>query len=365
MLLTVIVFFIILSILVFVHELGHFTVARLLGVKVEEFGFGLPPRIAGWQVRGTVYSLNWLPIGGFVKLAGEDEDEDTAGSRIRQFKPREYFFARSKKERSLILIAGVSMNFLVAVILTAVLLLTGVREPAGRVHIERVLPGTPAEAAGLTSGDIIRGIKAGGGADGLVNFETTASLISTVKERAGQTVELSVERSGSLLSVSLTPRVNPPPDEGAMGVAISDTEERRYTLAEAPLAAVRINIERAAQMLTSLGTTLYRLVTLKPLEADVAGPIGIAQVTGEAVRFGWKAVIEFMGILSLNLAVLNILPVPALDGGRLAFIFAEKILGRKVKPAFEKQTHQIGMLILLLLILLVSINDIMRITRGG
>ena len=118
-------------------------------------------------------------------------------------------------------------------------------------------------------------------------------------------------------------------------------------------------------MLTSLGTLLWRLVTFQPLQADVAGPVGIAQVTGEAVKYGWRAVLEFMSILSLNLAVLNVLPFPALDGGRLAFVFLEKILGKKFKPAFERSTHQIGMLILLGLIILVTIHDILRIAKGS
>jgi regulator of sigma E protease len=118
-------------------------------------------------------------------------------------------------------------------------------------------------------------------------------------------------------------------------------------------------------MLAGIGSLIGKIAMLKPVGGDVAGPIGIAQVTGAAVKFGWKAVLEFMSILSLNLAVLNILPIPALDGGRLAFVFLEKIIGKKVKPAFEQKTHSIGMIILFLLIILISINDVMRLARGG
>jgi regulator of sigma E protease len=136
-------------------------------------------------------------------------------------------------------------------------------------------------------------------------------------------------------------------------------------VSQAPVVATKINLERGWQMLAGIGVLIGRLVRLKPVGGDIAGPIGIAQVTGEAVKFGWKAVLEFMSILSLNLAVLNILPIPALDGGRLAFVFLEKILGKKVKPAFEQSTHQIGMIILFILIILISINDVLRLARGG
>ena len=134
---------------------------------------------------------------------------------------------------------------------------------------------------------------------------------------------------------------------------------------QAPVKAVKINVWRAGEMLKGIGTLLWKIVTLQKVQEEVAGPIGIAAVTGEAVKFGFKAVLEFMSILSLNLAVINILPIPALDGGRLAFLFAEKLLGRKLRPAFEQKTHQVGMIILIFLILLISINDILRRARGS
>lgn len=354
MLLTAITFFIILSLLIFVHELGHYLVARFIGVGVEEFGFGLPPRIWGKKVKGTIYSINWLPIGGFVKLAGEDEDPTS----LKASRGKEYFFNRSKKERGAILIAGVFMNFLLAVGITAYLLNQGILEPAGRVHVEQVVAGSPAETAGLAIKDYVLRVDQ--------KPMTKASvLIDYTKAHAGEKITLGVLRGDKEISISLVPRKNPPQGQGPMGVAISDLEPKIYPWSQAPFMAVKINLDRAWQMLSSLGVLVWRLVTLQPLQADVAGPIGIAQVTGTAVRFGVKAVLEFISILSLNLAVLNILPFPALDGGRLAFVFLEKILGRKVRPAFERSTHQIGMIILFALILLVSIHDILRFARGG
>lgn len=361
MILTAITFLVILTILVLIHELGHFMMARWIGVRVEEFGLGLPPRIWGKKFGNTIYSLNWLPIGGFVRLAGED-DEGAQKTPAKGAKIREYFWARSKKERSVILAAGVIMNFILAVGITAALLVSGVKEPSGKVRVERIVAGSPAETAGLQIGDELRSI-------GEISHEeriitVPSDLITFVNERKGKKVQILVGRGADVMVISAVPRTEVPPGQGALGVAISDLETRKYTLAEAPGKALVINVMRAKEMLVSLGSTLWRLVTLRAPEADVAGPIGIAQVTGQAVKFGWQAVLEFASILSLNLAVLNILPIPALDGGRLAFVFLEKILGRRAHPAFEKSTHQIGMIILLGLVLLVSINDILRLVRG-
>ena len=361
MILTAVTFLVILTILVLIHELGHFLVARWVGVHVEEFGLGLPPRIWGKQIGRTIYSLNWLPIGGFVRLAGEDAEAESQ-EKAKGDRAKEYFWARSKKERSAILIAGVFMNFALAVAITAGLLVSGVKEPSGNVRIERIVSGSPAEKAGFMVNDVVRGVAVG--REARTGVRAPGDLIGFVGANKGREIVIFVERDGQEMSFTAVPRTEVPPGEGPLGVAVSDLELKKYPLTEAPGKALTINISRARDMLVSLGTTVWRLVTLRPPQADVAGPIGIAQVTGQAVKFGWQAVLEFASILSLNLAVLNVLPIPALDGGRLAFVFLEKLLGKKVRPAFEKSTHQVGMIILLALVLLVSINDILRLVRG-
>lgn len=369
MLVTAVVFFIILSILVFVHELGHFLMARFLGVGVLEFGFGLPPRIWGKKVKGTTYSINWLPIGGFVRLAGEDEEPSYAKAsegKGNKHNLKNYFWARSKKERSAILLAGVTMNFLLAVGVTTYLLTAGVMEPKGRVHIEEVLTGSPAEQIGLKAKDLISAVSLQtlSGQTEKKTIGKPADLIDFTKTHAGEPIILYVKRGDLDLSFMVVPRQVYPKGQGPIGVAISNLELTRYSLISAPFAAFRITLSRAFLMLTSLADLIWRLISLRPLTTDVAGPIGIAQVTGQAVKYGLTAVLEFVSILSLNLAVLNIIPFPALDGGRLAFVFLEKILGHKFHPAFERSTHQIGMIILIVLILLISINDILRLARG-
>ena len=308
----------------------------------------------------TKYSLNWLPIGGFVKLAGEDEDQK---SGFTQKNAKHLFWARSKKERAAILLAGVTMNFVLAVGITTYLLTQGIFQPAGRVHIEKIASGGPAEKAGLLSGDILVSISSFGKSPKVLTLPK--ELIDFTNEEKGNTVVVTILRDTQQQTISLVPREVPPTGEGPMGVSISDLEEKKYSWVEAPGKAFVMNIQRARDMLVGIGDMLWRVLRLQSPGADVAGPIGIAQVTGQAVRFGMKAVLEFMSILSLNLAVLNILPIPALDGGRLLFVFLEKVFGRRIKPAFEQSTHQIGMIILLILIALVSVNDILRLARGG
>lgn len=372
MLVTAISFFFLLSILVFVHELGHFLVAKWSGVFVEEFGFGLPPRIFGKRFGETVLSLNWLPIGGFVKLFGEDEATDTEYLEVQKklgvkfpanFLRERSFQAKSKKARALILSAGVIMNLFLAIGITSVLLTLGVKEPTGVVMVEKVVVSSPAEKAGLKEGDVIASIDSSNTSP--KGLKTPKELIEFINEHKGQEVTMTIVRDEKELFLTAVPRKEVPTGEGPLGVAITDLALHKYSWKEAPLKAVIINATRAKEMFVSLGQTVWKLVTFQKLTADVAGPIGIAQVTGQAVKFGWQAVLELASILSLNLAIINILPIPALDGGRLLFVFLEKILGKRVKPAFERSTHQVGMIVLLALILLVSVNDIMRIMRGG
>ena len=366
MLQTAIIFFIILSILIFVHEFGHYIVARLFGVHVEEFGFGLPPRLWGKKIKGTIYSLNWLPIGGFVRLAGEDADEtDIKSVKADNSKKKidTYFWAKSKTARSLILLAGVFMNTLLAVGITTVLLTRGVIEPTGVVRVEQVTPGSPAEDVGVLVNDRISSVTSTDekGETKVVIVTVPSDVITFMNEKKGKTVSITLMRAGQEIILTTTPRANPPEGQGPLGVTITDLEKHVYSWREAPVKAVKINAQRVWQMLTGLGSVIGRLVTGgKIAEGEVAGPIGIAQVTGEAVKYGFDAVLEFMSILSLNLALLNVLPFPALDGGRLAFVVLEK-MGRKARPQLERTIHQIGMLFLLGLMALISLQDILRI----
>jgi len=359
MLLTIIVFILILSVLVFVHEFGHFTVARLFGVHVEEFGFGLPPRVFGKKIHGTIYSLNLLPIGGFVKLAGEDaEDIDREKHRVKTKQARShYFWAKSKKERIYILLAGVAMNFILAIGITGFLLSRGIIEQTPRVRIEKVVSQSPAEAAGLLVGDVIKSV-------GDVRPTKPEMVVESVNSHKGESMVLTIERNSTAMSFSIIPRVNPPAGQGALGVQLNNYERHVYSWREIPWKSVEITFKRTYQMLYSMGDMLVRLVTGKTVKSEeVSGPVGIAKVVGDSMKYGWEAVLEIVSILSLNLAILNVLPFPALDGGRILFVVIEK-LGKKARPAVERMIHQIGMMLLLGLLLLITVNDILRIVRG-
>lgn len=363
MLLTIFTFIIVLSILVFIHELGHFLVAKKLGIRVEEFGFGLPPRLWGIKRGETFYSINWLPIGGFVKLSGEEGDiQDTLTLPLGRKLIREpdwdrFFFNRPVRQRAAVLLAGVTMNFLLAVVIISYIFTQGIYVPTERVHIARVVENSPAYVAGIKENDVIVSFAE-------KEIKTSEELVTTTKERAGQETQIVVLRDNMQVRLTVTPRKDPPPDQGPLGIVISNLEEKKYPWYQAPFLGLVEALKLSYLMVYTLLVMLFRLVTFQPIAMEVAGPIGIYVETGKAVQSGLMSVLQLTGLLSLNLAIINILPIPALDGGRLMFVVLEKFIGKKVKPHAERVAHQIGMAFLLALIVLVTINDVLRILRG-
>lgn len=385
MLITALVFLILLSILVLVHEIGHFVAAKKLGIKVEEFGFGLPPRMFGFKKGETVYSINWLPIGGFVKLYGEEGEDDIEASKVKTpVGPQDLkraFYNRPVWQRSVVLIAGVSMNFLLALFVISFLFTQGVMVPTDRVHIEKLVQGSPADDVGLKIKDTIKKfrVKNQKGIVEEIEIKSGEKLIKTTKDHLGEDVELLISRSakeGSCTSalractlvdgtiefvVNLKPRKDYPKDQGPMGVVISTYEEKKYPFWQAPYLGLKESVNLSYQLVKGIAITVWKLISFQPVAKDVAGPIGIAQMTGEAIKFGESAVLELLGLLSLNLAIVNILPFPALDGGRLLFVLIEGITGKRIRTHWERYVHQAGMIILITLMVLVTLNDLVRI----
>lgn len=366
----VLVFGIVLTLLVFIHELGHYSVARLIGVKVEEFGFGLPPRVIGKKIGGTIYSLNALPIGGFVRLAGEDAEEHSIEERIKKNHGKnlsQFFWARTKLERIAILVAGVTMNFLLAVAITTGLLIYGIEEPAPRVKIVEVQSGSPAEIGGLMPGDLVKEIRYVDEKGNTKNVLTRlpSELAETTRANLGKELSLILLRNGTEQTIQVVPRTEFPPTEGPMGIKIDfDIQTLKYPWYQAPFHATVLSITRTRDMIMAIATLPSRAIQGQNVQQEIAGPIGIAQITGQAVRIGPVAVLNLMSILSLSLAFINILPIPALDGGRVLFVVIEAITGKRVNQGFERTAHQIGMIVLLALILLVTFNDITRLFIG-
>ena len=349
MLLTTLFYFLIVfSLLVFAHELGHFLVAKWRGVKVEEFGFGYPPRLFTiTEIGGTEITVNAIPFGGFVRYPGED-DPTVPGSLASQ----------GWRVRSGVFVAGAVMNIVLAALLFSATALIGEPVPITGVEITEVTPGSPAEAVGMKAGDLILEL------DGLEITDPLA-LQRYTYERIGQEVSLLLEREGERLKVILTPRLQPPSGEGPMGIAmhtvVVGTKLVRYEAWRAIPIGVSRTFRAAGVIVLSV---IYMVRGL--ISPEVMGPIGIAQATGQVAQMGLPFLLQFTAFLSVNLALINLLPFPGLDGGHLAFVLLEALRGgRKVAPEKEGLVHLIGMVILIGLALVVSYFDILRVSGGS
>ncbi len=359
MLVTILAFLIVLSVLVLIHELGHFITALLFGMKVEEFGFGFPPRALSFKRKGIVYSINWLPIGGFVKLYGED---DAGGGKIG--KSKEVGSSSVKKftqwpawKRFTVVFAGVVMNFFLAVFLISYLFSAkGVAIPTENIKIVEVTKGSPAQASGIKNGDQVLTVNG-------KRITNPDEFVSLTHQQEGKKISIRIKRDNQNLEVSLIPRKQFPKGEGPLGVAISNVELKKYVWYKAPFYGTIEAFKFSWLILSGLGTMVAGLAHgQKP--AGIAGPIGVAQLTGQAVSYGLTATLWFVAVLSLNLAVVNVLPIPALDGGRLFFILIEIITKRRVSPKYEAMAHAVGLAVLLSLILLITLFDVARIATG-
>lgn len=363
MFLTIIIFLLILSVLVLIHEAGHFFMAKKFGIKVEEFGFGLPPRIFGKKIGETIYSLNWLPIGGFVKLYGEDEAGSgrikTKNQKLNLKNNGRAFFARPSWQRAIVVGAGVAMNFILAVVIISYLFgVVGVGIPGNKVIIAGVAKDAPAYKAGFMIGDIIEAIDS-------VKITDPAQLIEITKNHLGQNITVKIIRDSQEQIINIEPRKIYPKNEGPMGIAITQNVEiKKYPWYEAPIVGTKEALKNSWLIIKGLGTVVYGLFVQGTLPKDVAGPIGIAQLTGQVITMGALATLSFVSLLSLNLAILNILPIPALDGGRLFFIIIEAVTRKKVNQKFEGWAHTVGMAILLTLIAIITIHDLIRVVTG-
>lgn len=355
--LTVLTFILILVVLVLIHEFGHYYAAKKTGVYVEEFGFGFPPRVIGKKIGETLYSINLLPIGGFVKLFGEEYHESKSEVDNKKIPKDRAFVNKKPWQKTIIIIAGVVMNFLLGWILISYLLTTGVPSPTG-VAIEEVQPDSPASEAGLQKGDRFVSIKHESSAKDIV---LTGDLINNANRYAGDTVEITIERKGSQETVFIVPRKEPPKGQGSMGVVITQlVETKQYPWYTAPY----YGLIEAASMTKMITVELLKipasLISKSAPQVEFSGPIGIAKVVGEARQYGINALIQITALLSLNLAVINILPFPALDGGRLVFIIYEWVTGKRSNQNLEKYLNLIGIIMLLGLSLVITIFDIQK-----
>lgn len=356
-----IVFFSIIGLLA-LHEFGHFVVAKRLGVKVEEFGLGYPPRIFGRKMGETVYSLNLLPFGAFVKILGEEGEENVESQR--SFSNRPFW------QRVSIIVGGVVSFWLAAVILLTAVFIMGVPEVISddeqanlinpKVQILSVASQSPAEEAGIEMGDTI--IKVKSQKSEVKSVDRVIEVQDFTEENRGEEVILTIQRGNKAFDVFLVPRVSPPKNEGAMGVALVRTAEKSYSIWQAPLMGVERTANLTGQVVIGWVQILKSLIGGEGLPQGVkfVGPIGIGTLLTQAVQVGINYFLQFIAIIAVYLAVLNILPIPALDGGKLLFLFVEKIKGRPINQRIEQKITGAFFIMLLMVMVWVTIKDIVN-----
>jgi len=338
-------FALILTPIIFVHELGHFLAARFFGIRVEEFGIGFPPRaVKLFERGGTVYSLNWIPLGGFVRPAGEDDPTVADG-----------LAGAPKLARFVTLSAGAAANFLLAFFVFWIAFMIG---PTA-VAVEDVQPGSPAMAAGLQNGDLILEV------NGRL-VETSGVLVAEVTEHAGESIELLVQRGEALFPVTLVPRRAGEYDaetDGPMGISLGFGNSGH--LARGPLASMSASVRSIGEIisLTVRAPLMLLQGEITAEQARPVGPVGISQIAGETAQYtattgDWFQLLRITAFISVALGFTNLLPIPALDGGRLLFVLLEAVRGRRVEPEREGMVHLVGMLFLLGLMVLLIIQDI-------
>jgi len=327
------VFFVIvgISLLILVHEWGHFIAARAFKLIVEEFGIGFPPRLFAKKKGETTYSINSVPLGGFVKIYGE---HPVPGKAIAN--PGRSFLHQPAWKRAIIISAGVIMNFIFGWVVISTILFIG---SPSLILVDLVAPNSPAALAGLQQGDQITG------------FTDAEALVKHVIDNKGQEISLTIKRGKEELTTTLTPRVDPPKNEGALGVALRDAGVPQHSFFE----SISKGFISSVVIVGAVFAGLYQAIFAPQ---HILGPVGIFDVAVSTGDLGLIYLFQFLALISLNLVVLNILPIPALDGGRLLFILIEKIRGKRFTPKTEMVANAIGFSFLIILIILITLKDI-------
>ena len=366
---TILIFLAVLAVLVLVHELGHFVAAKAFGVRVLEFGLGFPPRLLSIQRGGVVYSINALPLGGFVKLLGEEDPTEP-----------ESLASRGALTRLTVLGAGAAMNLFLALAIFALTFMIPQQVLEGAVRIVRVAPGSPAAEAGVHAGDVFVAID---GQPVVNNMEVGERIRMKLGERnrwellrpqrlitgslggGGEPGLIPAPTTqGERIVVTLVPRWRPPAEEGNAGIVISTVDGAIVTRSSPVWEAVPKGVRRMGETLLLIRKEVTGWI-LGAVRPQIAGPIGIAQVTGEVARAGWVPLLNLAALLSLQLGILNILPIPALDGGRILFILIELVRrGKRISPERETLVHLVGFMAIIGAVVIVSYFDVVRVLQG-
>ena len=353
-----------LILLIFIHELGHFLAAKQAGIKVEEFGFGFPPRIMGWRRGETLYSINWLPLGGFVRIYGERKTDGVDGAdgndgivggqpsgaihqaerSINSINDPRAFYTRSFRTKFVVIAAGISINFIAGWLLLSLVFMLGAREA---VVITEIQTGSPAEVAQLQRGDE------------LVGFVNEESFITFTRENQDSSVKIKIVRDGEPLSVDARLR-KATEQEAPLGAAITKIGFPSLSFFNALKQGMIDSVNATAQIFMAFGRLVGDLFSHASVPENVVGPVGIFGIAGDLGRLGFVYIIQLVAMISLNLAALNAIPFPALDGGRILFMIIEKLKGSPIAPKKEMWANISSFGFLIILMLIITGRDIVR-----
>ncbi len=336
-----------LSLLVMIHELGHFIAAKQAGIKVEEFGFGFPPRIKAWKRGETEYSINWLPFGGFVRIYGESKEklrmmELETGQPVDE---KRSFAHQTIWRRFVVIAAGISINFIAGWLIISSVLMIGAHEA---VVLAQIQPGSPAEAAGLLANDE------------LVHFKTATEFVDFTHAEQGKKVSIDVLRDSKPITVEVTLRKLQSETEGPLGAVVSKVGFARLGFFAALWQGLTTSVVGIAEIFKAFGGLIAQLFGHASLPSNIVGPVGIFGLAGDLGQLGFVYLLQLLAMISLNLAALNAIPFPALDGGRILFLVIEKITGRPIHAKREFWANTISFGFLILLMLVITGRDIVR-----
>lgn len=360
----ILIFFVILAVLVLVHEFGHFYAAKKCGVRVDEFGLGFPPRLWSKKVGETVYSVNWIPFGGFVKIFGETPDDEALNGADKA----RSFVNISRPKQVLVLAAGIVMNVLFAWLLFSFAYMsgmtTGVSEANSAYITDRhvivldALPGSAAEKAGLKQGDEILSYSMAGAAAKPVN--DTATVQDLTRTSSGKPIQFEVLRAAAKQQVTVTPTRATPTSNYAIGISMDLVGKVNLPIHKALWEGAKLAGNVFVSIFVGLYDLLHDAILGKADVSQLSGPVGIARLVGDASKLGFVYLLSFTGFISLNLAALNLIPFPALDGGRILFVIIEAIRRKAIKPQVANIVNAAGFCILIAFMLFITYKDIVK-----
>ncbi len=362
---TIILFLVVLAVLIFVHELGHFLVAKKSGIRVDEFAVGFPPKILSWVRGETKYVLNLIPFGGYVKIFGENPDDES----IKGADSARSFVHAKKWKQVCVLLSGIAFNIIFAWLLISISFMFGSIVPVGdgassqyskyikdsRVVLTGVLNDSPAQKAGLAQGDKLLTVQSIGG-----NDLNTTKVRELIEISANQELSISYERAGEVKTVNLKPEINKDSGKKVIGIYMENVGVVKLNPLLALWEGGKLTITTIKEVAVGLAKFIGQAVRGHGDFTQVSGPVGIVSLVGDAANFGFAYFLGFVAFISLNLAVINLIPFPALDGGRVLFVIIEAITRRPIKPKIANAFNSIGFLILIGLMLIITYRDILK-----